>query len=790
MAQFLGPITVGFLLYTSLFLVRFLFLSAEMIIQREVPAVRVLQLLGLSLPNIVVLTLPMSFLFGLLLALGRLTSDSEVTALRACGISPLRLYRPMLLLAVFATLANLLLMVNYLPRANAALQDLRTQSLLETAGAQVEPRLFYDQWLGKILYVFETSGPRKPWKGVFYADSILAGRTNEVTIAEGGQVFQGGPRDRISLRLFGAAVHRVNPQSGNRYEVARYQSLNLPVQDPASVGEKELARSTNRGVRELALDELRQLRRDPTSTAEVRNLALVEIHKKFSIPFANLAFALLALPLGIGSRRGGKASGFTVSLVVIAVYYILISNGEEAARFDRLPAWLAMWAPNLLLGGAALLLLWYRDRRRPLPPFLARLFDGIEASAARLDPRRWFRRKGRASAAPGRHADLRREPAARPSRRLVLQLPRLALDFPTLIDRMVLKTFLRIFALALLSGVVIFIVFDLGEMFDEILKNKIPFAILFEYYSTYSLRVVFDIAPMIFLVGTLLTIGLFVRSSEVTAAKALGVSIFRFSLPVVLISLVIGGGFALAESFLLPPVHLRLADLKAQIRGAKPKAREALQDRRWFASGDRYIYNFSELGLMEGVFFVRDLQVFDFDQRHRLVRRLVADVATYRDGQWYLTNGWVRSFRRVELGFRRFTGPVQVNFPESPAYFRQDERPPQAMKYQELKRRIEQLKRQGQPVTSLEVEAQNRIAFPFLSLVMSIIALPFALRLGRQGALYGTGIAILLGILLLGFYAFFTKLGVVGRVTPEIAVWSPAALYSLLAFYLLLRVRS
>src|SRR6185295_15255636 len=98
--------------------------------------------------------------------------------------------------------------------------------------------------------------------------------------------------------------------------------------------------------------------------------------------------------------------------------------------------------------------------------------------------------------------------------------------------------------------------------------------------------------------------------------------------------------------------------------------------------------------------------------------------------------------------------------------------------------------KQGQPVSQMEVELQHRIAFPFLSLVMAAIALPFALRLGKQGALYGTGFALLLGILLMAFYAFFSKLGAVGRVTPEIAVWSPSALYSLLAFYLLLRVRS
>lgn len=792
-AQFLGPIALGFGLYTSLFLVRFLFLSAEMIIQRAVPGSMVLQLLWLSLPSIVVLTLPMSFLFGLLLALGRLNSDSELIALGACGVSPRRLYRPMLALAIVATGANLALMVNYLPKANAALQDLRTRALLETAGAQVEPRVFYDQWIGKTLYVFRTSGPGRPWDGVFLADSVLAGRANELTIAERGQLFQGKANDRVSLRLFDATRHKVDPQGGVRYEVSRQRKMDLLIQDPSSFGVKEPGKNSAKGVRELSLEELRELRKDPRTTAEVRNLAKVEIHKKFSIPFANLAFALLALPLGITARRGGKASGFTVSLVIIAVYYILINNGEEAARFDRLPAWLAMWSPNLLLAGAALGLLWMRDRKLPLPEGMRRFPTQAWNLFQRVSPGRWLRRRRSSTERAGRGAPRGGAASARPAiqRRLVLRLPRLSSDFPTLVDRLVLSAFLRIFALALLSGVVIFIVFDVSELFDEVLKNKISTGILVEYYANYSLRVIFDIAPLIFLVGTLLTIGLFVRTSELTAAKALGISIFRFSFPIIVCSLVIGGTLAFAQSFLLPPTQLRLDDLKAQIRGEKRKDSSAQQDRRWLASGDRYIFNFSELGRMDDSFFVRDLQVFDFDQQHRLIRRLVTDVANYRDGRWYVTNGWVRTFRGSEvIRYRKFPGTIQVNLPETDAYFRADDRPFRAMNFRELREHIGQLKKQGQPVGALEVELQHRIAFPLLSLVMSGIALPFALRLGKQGALYGTGMALLLGILLLGFYAFFSKLGEAGRITPLLAVWSPAGLYSLLALYLTLRVRT
>jgi LPS export ABC transporter permease LptF/LPS export ABC transporter permease LptG len=794
LAQFLGPIAVGFLLYTSLLLVRFLFISAEMIIKRDVPASTVLQLIGLSLPNMVVLSLPMSFLFGLLLALGRLSADSEIVALRACGVSSRRLYLPMLLLAIGATGLNLALMVHYLPRANRTLVEVQTRTLLETAGAQIEPRIFYDELVDKTLYVFETSGPHRPWKGVFLADSILAGRANEVTVAEGGQLYSARQGGRITMRLYDATRQKVDPRRADRFEISRQRSLDLLVQDTTFANREPSRSSISRGVREMSLDELRTVRRDPSQPAEVRNLALVEIHKKFSIPFANLAFALLALPLGVGYQRGGKASGFTLSLLVIALYYVMISNGEEAARFGRLPAWLAMWAPNLMLAVLAALLLWYREALRALPNSVRMLPGRLLLPLLVRMPRlgRFTARQTAAVPIAGAQGAARTLPRrARLRFRVRFQLPRLSFDFPTLIDRLVLRTFLFVFLLSLLSGIIIFVLFDLGEIFDEILKNHVPLSVLLEYYADFSLRMVVLIAPLVFLVATLLTVGLFVRTSEVTACKALGISIFRFSFSIILTSLVIGSLLALAQSFLFPATELRLEQLQARIHGQKARERSQLPDRRWFADENRYIFNFSDLGVNEGRFFLRDLQVFDFDQRHRLVRRMAAELATFQDGRWSLANGWARSFDRGDIvSYRPFTEPVRVNFPESPDYFRRDDRTARAMDFQELRTHIARLAKQGLPVSDLEVELHRRVAFPLLSLVMSVIALPFALRLGRQGALYGTGVALLLGILLLGCYAFFEKLGDVGWITPVVAVWSPAALYSLLAGYLLLRVRS
>ena len=115
LTEILGPLGLGFLVYTFILLMRFLFQSAEMIIRRGLPVSIVGELLLVTLPNIVVLTLPMSLLFGILIAVGRLSSDSELIAMRSSGLSLLTLYRPILFLSALFALLNTWLMVYALP---------------------------------------------------------------------------------------------------------------------------------------------------------------------------------------------------------------------------------------------------------------------------------------------------------------------------------------------------------------------------------------------------------------------------------------------------------------------------------------------------------------------------------------------------------------------------------------------------------------------------------------------------------------------------------------------------
>ncbi len=797
--EILGPLGLGFLVYTFILLIRFLFASAEMIIRRGLDVSIVGELLLYTLPNIVVLTLPMSLLFGTLIAVGRLSSDSELIAMRACGVSLLTLYRPILILSGILTVLNTFLMVYVLPWGNHSLQGLRLEIATQTVSQQVEPRVFYEEWEGKVVYVFEVPPGSKRWKGVFLAEAIPASANNQITIADWGQILVDAAGERVVLRLFNAIRHKVDLNAPDRYEISRHKRLDLVLEDQFT-SEQKAKISVSKGIRELTLEELREVMNDPAALDEQRNLARVEIHKKFSIPVACMVFGLFALPLGINNRRGGKASGFALSILVLILYYVLLSNGEEAARYGRIPAWLAMWSPNILLSVAGVFLLIRRNRDKSL--LLSRIDRWIREDvwsgllfikkvrrARRIEARQERQRRLTEKAEKaGETAERRRTPRKVPQ--IVLLLPRLRIVFPNILDRYVARLFAWVFLLVLLSGVSLFIIFDLSENIDEILKNKVGLGLVLNYYKYMALQMFYEIAPILVLVTTLMTFSLLARTNEITACKALGMSLYRLSLPALASALLVTLFCGYLEQSVLPASNEKVAKLKDRMHGRETARTYRRADRQWLFGQGRYIYNYIHYDPQQAS--LQRLQVFDFDEQHRLTQRLLAESAKYAgDDAWVFSNGWARSFSGVDVtGYTRFQEPKIVRYPETPDYFDSEIRPPEQMRYGELKEYIQELKESGQAVPELQVELQNKIALPVTSLIMALVALPFAFRLGRQGALYGIGISIVLGIVFLGIFAFFSKMGEAGALPPAVAVWTPGAVFALLSSYLFLGVRT
>lgn len=754
---------------------QFLFKSAELIIRRGLAVGTVGRLFWYTLPNILVLTIPMSLLFAILVAVGRMSSDSELIAARACGVSLYRLYRPILMISSVLAAATFWLMLTLLPQGNHNLQKLKVELATAGASGQVEPRVFYTEFPGRVVYVFQ--GQKQGWKGVFLAPSLPPAQ-HEVTIADRGELRVDETGERVVLHLENAVTHKVDLDNPEKYEISHSRTLDQQLLATES-RPGPTTTTISKGIRERTLGELRGLAHDATQTEDQRRLARVEIQKKFAIPVACIVFGLLALPLGFNNRRGGKSSGFALSLAVLMGYYIMLSNGEEAARAGKILPELAMWLPNLAFATIAIVLAVRRNRDLEF-----RLPAWAQFSLPRL---RAVRSPMPDSSDRGPAA-----PAARRSARpdLLLRLPRIRLAFPNLLDRYVMKAFSRTLVIVALSAMSIYVIADLSEIIDEVLKNKIGAGTLLAYYKFYSLQILYDVAPIVVLVATLITLSLLARTNEVTACKALGVSLYRLCLPVLAGALVVAGLCAFLQAEVLPASNQRVSELREKIRGGDQGTRVRRRiDEQWLFGQGRYIYNYLYFDAKQSS--LQHLQIFEFDDQARLTRRLFAKTAQYRNGRWVFADGWTRTFDGAGGStFNQFTQPVVADFPETPAYFRNDVKRPNEMRYGELDEYVSNLKSSGQFVPDLEVDLYSKIAFPVVSFVMACVGLPFAFRLGRRGALYGIGLAVVLGIVFVGVFAFFRTLGQTGALPPLISVWSPSLIFGLLSAYLFLGVET
>jgi LPS export ABC transporter permease LptG/LPS export ABC transporter permease LptF len=780
-SETLGPLALGFSIYTFIMLVRFLFRSADMIIRRGLSSGEVGLLVLYTLPNIVVLTIPMALLFAILIAIGRLASDSELIAMRACGISLFTLYRPILLLSAVLASMNVYVSAYLLPRANHAFQVQTLEILAKTAARQVEARVFYEEWERIVLYVFGMEPGSDLWQGVFLAPSVPQAQ-NTVTVAERGRLQVDKAGENIVLHLENALTHKVDLDRPQNYELIRHESLEVVLDDQFTTTQKAKLIAT-KGVRELTLGELRGWERDPRVDVETRRLARVEIHKKLAIPAACLVFGLFAVPLGFNNRRGGKSSGFAMSIAVIMAFYVLLSNGEDAARIGRVPPWLAMWFPNFLFSALGAFLLVRRNQDRGLLGRRLGWWVRLVASRRMIEARHRQQKRRRIRREARRRAVRQRTPD------VVLRIPRFALRFPNLLDRYVSRLFARVFLLVALSGIALFIIADFTENLDDILKNKPGMGVMLEYYSYLSLQVIFDIAPILVLVTTLVTFALLSRTNEITAAKALGVSLYRMALPAVAAAAIVAAACVLLQVEVLPASNQRVAQLKDRMKGQTTARTYRRVDRQWLFGSGPYIFNY--LYFDQARKQLNDFQVFGFDADHQLSQRLFAHQARWDGERWVLERGWARSFQgQQELAFQPFEEPVLAPYREPPDYFASEVKRPEQMHYGELRRYIRELEQSGQAVPDLRVRLLEKVARPMLALIMALVALPFAFRLGRRGALYGVGLSLVLGMVLLGVFAFFKTLGEIGALPPVVAVWTPSLIFAAFSVYLFLGVRT
>jgi LPS export ABC transporter permease LptG/LPS export ABC transporter permease LptF len=777
--EILPPFVIAMLVFTFILIIPFIIELAEQLIAKGVPWPMLLRLMVTLLPSALALTIPMALLIGILVAFGRLSADREVVVMMACGISPYRLLRPLALLALLAWAGSSWVLLKAMPDANQAFRELTMQIVADRAEGEVRPRVFFEDFPNMVLYVREVP-QGGGWQDVLAADTKNPAQP-VIYLARTGRMLVDRQARSIQMVLQDGARHTTKLDDPTAYEVLKFQQMVVSL-DPESVFPRT---GPARGDRELSVAELRQRVRDLEAAGVSTHNPIMEIHKKFSIPVACFVFALLGLALGASNRKDGKLASFVLGIGVIFVYYVVMFSAQAMTKGYIIPAWLSMWLPNIVLGFAGVALLVSRARsgdrpiRIPLPRFA--LPRWIARRTARAGPA--------VAVAPVQSA---RVTPPRDRVVLVVRIPQFELPRPNLLDVYVARQYLRILAMTIIAMLGLFYISTFLDLSDKWFKGQTTLGQILAFLWWSTPQFMAYIIALAVLLAALVTIGVLTKNSELIVMRACGVSIYRTAAPMVAFALVASAMLFGMEERVLAFANRRADQLKHLIRGGSAQTFDVL-NRKWIVGrgGEVYHYQFFNPRTRE----LNGLSLFEFDpQTHALTRRVYAQRAVYRPDasgpHWMLTAGWARNFavKAAAPSFEPFA-ESKVGL-EAADYFVTEVPEPRRMTYPQLSRYIGELRQSGYDVLEHEVELYRKIAFPFVTLVMTFIAVPFAVTTGRRGAMYGIGVGIVLALVYWTMISVFAAFGAGGLISPLLAAWAPNLLFGAAAVCLLLTVRT
>jgi LPS export ABC transporter permease LptG len=639
--------------------------------------------------------------------------------------------------------------------------------------ADIEPRVFDENFPNHILYVGEVKAGdagQARWSRVFLADvsppdqrsSGMKAKANGpmITVAKEAIAASEPKSNRIQLNLTGVATHEMgkdavsnDSESTSSQQVLDAKPPNLDSFSSYSMNTRELLRY--RGPERVEMG--------------------IELHRRFAFPLACLVLAIVGIPLGIGTRKGGKSAGY-VNAIFLAFfcYYGSWIWLTKMARTQMLPIPLAAWLPNVVLGAIGLVFVARMERPgdRDMLDAVKRRF-GLMAAA--------FRRKGGA--------------AGEGARRAPFKVPLL----PLILDTYMLSNFLFYLVLVAAGLVSLILMYTFFEQMANAFKHS-SFTTLMKYLLFLTPQLIYDTLPLSALVAVLANFGVLSKNNEITAFKACGVSVYRLALPVLLGSTLCAGALFAFDYSYLPRANQKQEKLRDEILGNGKKTYQQ-RDHTWMMGRNEpgqpsriYYYDFFDTSAVQ----MNGVSVFELEpSTFALTRQISAARAVWspslNGGSWIFEDGWSCVYKGLGCDKNTpFPGQTQT-FPElteGPSYFLTEAVRDKQMNFLELAAYVRNLKQRGYNATRFQVQYYRKFAMPLAALVLAMIAVPFGFMVGSRGAMTGIGVSLVIAIAYRGTEPLFAMIGEAGLLDAAMAAWAPDVIFSLLGLYFLMRMRS
>ena len=292
-----------------------------------------------GLPNVIMWTFPMSMLLATLLTFGRLSSSSEITAMKSCGIGFFRIATPAIILGFFVSIAAILFNEHVVPWANTAYRNVVYYEIQGNTGAKSQDHIVLkdikDGQIQRLLYARRYDADSQSLQNVTLQEFNDAGKVSHVENAEYAE-YEGKEWIMHNGMLYDIS-------DGESEHTLRFNTQVLPI----SASPRQIVRE-QKNPEELTMKELKaQIRIMKTQYVDTNKLE-TELYQRITVPMASLIFALIGVPLGLQPTRNSSSAGFAMSVIIVFCYYALMTMANAIGRSGALSPMLAVWIPNIV----------------------------------------------------------------------------------------------------------------------------------------------------------------------------------------------------------------------------------------------------------------------------------------------------------------------------------------------------------------------------------------------------------------------------------------------------------
>jgi LPS export ABC transporter permease LptF/LPS export ABC transporter permease LptG len=744
------PAALSLLILTLILLTQQMARQADILSLTTAPFTTSAQLILLTLPSVLTVTLPFSLLISTITALNRLSSDSEMAAAQSAGISPLKFLAPLILLGLLGTTGTSLLTLHAIPTSLRRIRSLRDQAVTQLTTRQLRPQHFETRFPNLLLYLQNIDRNTHQWQGVFILKkgpqedlTILTAQSGETKISPTHPFsIEAHLSKGTSLEIAGNKPH----QSITSFDKTAIKLAHLA----PSIGSPNPVASTS--PQELPWSDLtkraHQAPRHPQQTQDK-----VEWHKRIAVPLSCCFLVILAFPIGSRtSRHPRRTLGLAISFLIATMYYLLLIAGQNLSLSGKLPPGLGVWLANLCCLALASTLILSSHRQHQLPPL---------TSPQPRPPLPW-------------PPPFQAPPTATASARPILNIT----------NYLIMGYLLQLLALTVAILVTTSAIFTLFDLIPAITRRGITIDFATSYLLYLTPQLIYSVTPFALLIAILTAYNLLSRTNQLTAFQAAGYSPIRTGAPIFITT-----GATILMLFTLSEIILPFTNREQDARYHQIKGRQLDQATlafglKWVRASDNTIYSFQSIDrnnhLLNATAYKLDAQTHQIQE---IIHLKEAAPLTAKD--WGGTPAYHLSMHSNHLLAAPPPEKFLLHVPDGPELFKRTVNEASKMNIAELGAYLQQTSKVGPITHSLKIDLEKKKAFPLSCLTLAIISLPFALsNKSRRGALTGIGIGILIG---LSFWTTTSLLELAGKLEllpTGWSVWGSQALFSAIGIFI------